>query len=89
MTIEGNPQTKSTVPPAAAFWQWCRHRLESYALCVRGVRATMGLIRAARVLALFLSCSLLFVSDAAENGGFDHRSHSVPGADKVVYDVDD
>jgi len=39
------------------------------------------------LLTLFLS--LAVVIHAATNGGFDHRSHSVPGSDKLVYDVDD
>lgn len=39
--------------------------------------------------ALTLFLSLFVLSHAATDGGFDHRSHSVPGSDKLVYDVDD
>lgn len=34
------------------------------------------------VLVVLFQCLL-----AVENGGFDHRAHAVPGADKLVYDI--
>lgn len=43
----------------------------------------------ARILPVLLFVATLSLTRAAENGGFDHRSHAVPGADKLVYDVDD
>lgn len=43
----------------------------------------------ARTVPVFALLLLFAVVRAANNGGFDHRSHAVPGADKVVYDLDD
>ncbi len=42
-----------------------------------------------RVTFTVVLLALFSATFAADNGGFDHRAHSVPGADKLVYDVDD
>lgn len=43
---------------------------------------------AARTLASILLVCLASHALATENGGYDHRAHSVPGGDRVVYDLD-